>query len=136
MYLAVRHPHSKPAVRLMMTIGKIARSLGRGLFALSLGCFCLTAYADSQRIVDFGYDAAGNLISVDTQLQSAPPIIHSIDPAFINRGLTKAFTVSGDNLLGAEVSVSNPRLSLGGVTTALTEVGFFLTAPLDRKSVV
>ena len=114
-----------------MTIGKIARSLGRGLFALSLGCFCLTAYADSQRIVDFGYDAAGNLISVDTQLQSAPPIIHSIDPAFINRGLTKAFTVSGDNLLGAEVSVSNPRLSLSGVTTALTEVRFFLTAPFD-----
>lgn len=114
-----------------MTYRTIVRNTRRGLLAIALGCLGSSVQADSQRIVDFGYDAAGNLVSVDTQLQSAPPVVNSLDPAFINRGLTKAFTVSGDNLISAEVSVSNPSLTLRSVTTTLKQVTFFLTATLD-----
>ena len=114
-----------------MTYRTIVRSTHRGLLAIALGFLGSSVQADSQRIVDFGYDAAGNLVSVDTQLQSAPPVVDTLDPAFINRGLTKAFTVSGDNLISAEVSVSSPGLTPSSVTTTLKEVTFFLTATLD-----
>lgn len=112
----------------MKTVCRTVRSACRGLLAITLCCFGVAAHADSQRIVDFGYDAAGNLISVDTHVQSAPPNVGGVDPAFINRGLTKAFTANGDNLFGAEVSVTGSGLSVAGVITAPTEVTFFLTA--------
>ncbi len=82
----------------MMTVCVMLRNVRCGLLTISLSCLGLTVHADSQRTVDFGYDAAGNLISIDSQVQSAPPRVDNLDPAFINRGLTKAFTASGDNL--------------------------------------
>jgi hypothetical protein len=115
----------------MKTVCVTRPSARRGLLAIVLCCLGSTTHADSQRVVDFGYDAAGNLISVDTQVQSAPPIIDDLSPAFINQGLTKAFTVTGNNLLGAEVTVSGSGLVLSEATTTLTGATFFLTAALD-----
>ena len=69
-----------------MTVCRIWRVACRGWLAIFLGCLGLTVHAASQRIVDFSYDEAGNLISIISQVQSAPPTVSDLSPGFISPG--------------------------------------------------
>lgn len=86
-------------------------------------------YADAQRIVDFQYDDAGNLIDISSLVLDAPPQVTNITPDFTNKGITIDFVATGSNLFSAEVTTDNPGLIVSNVNnSSLTEIIFALTA--------
>lgn len=86
--------------------------------------------ADSQRIVDYEYDAAGNIISTTSNVLTAPPEIDvaSIVPNFINRGSSIRLTATGTNLFKADISTDSPDLSIEITDTQLNQIDFLVTA--------
>jgi hypothetical protein len=85
-------------------------------------------FADAERIVDFQYDAAGNLIDISSEIQDEPPNITSLLPNLINIGLTIGFVATGTDLLEAQVTTNDPGLIVSNVSTTRTQVMFSLTA--------
>ena len=76
--------------------------LSFGRKVLLLFCLCVSlALAASQQVVTYGYDRAGNLISMSSEVNVSVPVISSISPAFINRGRATQYTATGNNLSGA-----------------------------------
>ncbi len=86
------------------------------------------SWADTERITDFEYDNSGNIVRILQNEQSAPPIVSSLSPAFINVGRTVTMTASGTNLLGANVTPDVSGLQVTNVRSTLNEVTFNLTA--------
>lgn len=86
--------------------------------------------ADSQRIVDYEYDGAGNIISTTSNVLTAPPFIDvsSIKPNFINRGSSIRLTAIGTNLFKADITTDNPDLSIEISNTQLNQIDFIVTA--------
>lgn len=72
----------------------------------------MPTYADSQRIVDYVYDGAGNIISVRSGLNLGPPDVTNLSPAFIHKGSFAFVSATGVNLLQATVSTSTPGLNI------------------------
>jgi len=90
--------------------------------------YCATAGAATERIVDYEYDDAGNIVRIITREQSDPPVVGPLAPEFINQGQSRTITTTGSNLLGVEVSTSYPGLSIEAVTSDETQISFQLTA--------
>ncbi len=84
--------------------------------------------ADVERVIDYEYDGAGNIIRIITQEQSNPPTISPLDPDFINIGRTISVTATGTNLLGVDVTSDETELSIGSINSSSTQVTFELTA--------
>jgi YD repeat-containing protein len=82
------------------------------------------------RVTQYVYDAAGNILQVITGGTAQPPTVNSIAPASIRRGATARVTLSGNALLGATVSVSDPGLDVSGVQASATQVSFTLAVAI------
>jgi hypothetical protein len=100
------------------------------LFIVVIGLIlaCANSNAATERVVDYEYDGAGNIIRIITREQSDPPVISPLNPNFINQGQSRTITVSGSNLLGVEVSTDAPGLSIDLIDAAESGISFQLTA--------
>ncbi|MCZ6804628.1 MAG: hypothetical protein O7D86_12040 [Proteobacteria bacterium] len=78
--------------------------------------------------MEYGYDAAGNIIDITSQVFTEPPDITGLTPTFINIGRSINMLATGTDLLSASVTVTEPGFSVANVTSTLTEVSFTLTA--------
>jgi len=81
-----------------------------------------------ERIVEYEYDNAGNVIRIITQEQFNPPALLPLTPDFINVGQTRTFTATGSNLLGIDVTTEVPGLSISDISATASQVSFQLTA--------
>jgi hypothetical protein len=96
------------------------------VFGLML--FFANGNAANERVVDYEYDGAGNIVRIITQEQSDLPVISSLNPGFINQGQSRTITASGSNLLGVEVTTDAPGLSIDAFESNKTAISFQLTA--------
>jgi len=96
--------------------------------ALALIAACEPVSAATERVVDYEYDAAGNIVRIITQEQSDPPVVGLLTPNFINLGQTRTITTSGSSLLGVDVTTDAPGLSINAVDSDGSQVTFQLTA--------
>ena len=98
------------------------------IVVIGLMLVCANGNAATERVVDYEYDGAGNIVRILTFEQSDPPIISPLDPAFINIGQTITVTATGTNLLGADVTADDTELSVSNINASSTNVTFALTA--------
>lgn len=89
---------------------------------------CSNGYAATERVVEFEYDGAGNIVRIITREQSDLPVISPLNPSFINQGQSRRITVTGSNLLGVEVSTDAPGLSIFAIDADESGISFQLTA--------
>ncbi len=82
------------------------------------------------RVTQYTYDAAGNLLQVDTGATAQAPTITSITPAAIRRGQSLRIAIVGKGLTGVDIKVSDPGLNVSGVVATATQVSFTLTVSL------
>lgn len=92
------------------------------------------AAADSQRIIEYDYDGAGNITGVRSELNEGPPDVTEIKPVFVGRESTIAMVATGSNLARASVATAVPGLTISNVSPASTQVRFFVTA--DETAVI
>jgi hypothetical protein len=95
---------------------------------IGLILICSNGYAATERVVEFEYDGAGNIVRIITREQSDLPVISPLNPSFINQGQSRTITVNGSNLLGVEVSTDAPGLSIVAVDADESGISFQLTA--------
>jgi hypothetical protein len=100
------------------------------LFIVVIGLMlvCANSNAATERVVDYEYDGAGNIVRIITREQSAPPVISPLSPNFINQGQSRTITATGSNLLGVEVSTDTPGLSIDLIDAGESGISFQLTA--------
>jgi hypothetical protein len=82
------------------------------LTVCSLAMVSMVAYADTQRIVNYNYDGAGNIISIRSGQNQGPPDVTILSPAFIHKESFAFVTATGINLFEAAVNVNTPGISL------------------------
>lgn len=102
-------------------------------WGIGLSCFfvAFTAWAATERITDYQYDGAGNIVRILNNEQSNPPDVVSIDPGFVNLGRTVTMTATGTDLFAAQVTTSTPGLSITNVNADKFQVKFNLSATLS-----
>ena len=99
------------------------------LIVLALSLFLLpVSHAAVERIIDYEYDGAGNIVRIISQEQSELPVVSPITPAFINIGRTVTVTATGSNLLGIDITSDIPELSVKAISSTSTSLSFELTA--------
>lgn len=80
------------------------------------------------RVTEYTYDAAGNLLQVNTGATAQPPTISSISPNAVRRGQTQQFQVTGSGLNAVTVTNTDPQISVSNLQSTSTQVTFSLTA--------
>lgn len=84
--------------------------------------------ADTQRIVDYTYDGAGNITSIRSN-RTGPPVITALQPDFIHKERITSFTVTGVDLLGTVVTTTTSGLDILNINNiSATQVEFTLEA--------
>lgn len=92
-------------------------------------CFSSQVFADTQQVVDYQYDSAGNIIGVRVGQNLAPPDVTDLSPPFINRESFAFVTATGINLTKATVTLNAIGVTLIDVTNVSeTEIRFTLFA--------
>jgi hypothetical protein len=86
------------------------------------------SHADTERVIDYEYDNAGNIVRIIAQEQSAPPVVSQLNPDFINIGRSISVTATGSNLLGVDVTTDATGLIITDVNPSVDQVTFRLTA--------
>jgi YD repeat-containing protein len=88
-----------------------------------------TVHADSQRVLQYEYDGAGNIVRIVAADNLAPPTVGSLNPSFIDQGAQAMIIASGTNLAGVDVSTSASGLTVLDVAPISdTQVRFTLRA--------
>jgi len=100
----------------------------KGLVLLLLGLFCSALLADSRRVIQYEYDAAGNLVRVETEVSNNPPVVNTLNPSTIRQETLTTVIADGTDLVGAQVSTSAPGLTISNVSTTATTVTFDIIA--------
>ncbi len=85
-------------------------------------------HADTQRVIDYNYDGAGNITSVRSNRNLNPPVITSLSPRFVNINGLSFVTATGTDLLKAQVTSIDPNLSIFNIITSSTSVSFSVRA--------
>lgn len=83
-----------------------------GLAVVVALLFAGTAHADSARFQQFEYDAAGNIVSVNSTIQTGLPSIDTISPEQVRIGGLVRVVFTGANLLGVEVTSASAQLTI------------------------
>jgi len=87
------------------------------------------AYAAGvERITNYQYDGAGNIVDIAIQEQAAPPAVSALSRGFINRANSVQIIATGENLLGAEVLTDVQGLTISNVNPSNNQVTFTLAA--------
>ena len=87
-----------------------------------------SVHADVERIVEYEYDGAGNIVRIFTQEQSALPVVSPLDPEFINIGRTITVTATGSSLLGVDITTDVTGLTINAISSTSSDLTFELTA--------
>ncbi len=108
-------------------------TLGKGFhrFSTALFLWALAAslcYADSRRVIEYEYDASGNLVRIESEVGDQPPQVTGLTPSEIRIGPTVAVLAQGTGVLNAMVRADDPGLSITNVGGTSTAVTFDLTA--------
>ena len=85
-------------------------------------------HADTQRVIDYNYDGAGNIISTRSNVNLNPPLITNLNPGFVNINSLSFVTATGTDLLSAQVTSPDPGLSISNVVTSNNNVSFIIRA--------
>ncbi len=87
---------------------------------------------EQNRVTDYVYDAAGNLLQANTTLPDQTPTITSLTPTALRRGQSILIQAVGNNLLEAGIASSDPGLAVSDIQRIMaataTEINFRLTA--------
>ncbi len=98
------------------------------LLFISLLCLSLHSYADTQRIIEYGYDGAGNIISISSTRNLNSPVISDVSPNRVRINSNIAFTATGTDLNNTHVTTDHVDLVVSNVNTAATTITFELDA--------
>ena len=90
--------------------------------------FGAIVHAQSQRVIEYEYDGAGNLIGIRSELNTAPPDVTDISPRFVEINTTTIMVATGTNLSNALVTTTTPGLTIANVQSQNTRVTFAITA--------
>lgn len=87
------------------------------------------ATADDRRVIDFGYDASGNLTekNTDVTLDSLPPVVNSVTPLIVRRNTSELITIDGNYLKNLMVSSDDAGLTVSEIASTNSQVTFKLT---------
>ena len=107
---------------------------GQLVAALLLVFMAVNARADSARFQQYQYDGAGNLVGVSSVVLTGAPVVDSLTPNQVRQNTRLLVTVSGNNLLGLEVSSASAALTATAVSAELTSAVFGLTVPLGTAA--
>ena len=88
----------------------------------------LPVFADSQRIVDYQYDGAGNIVGIRSGRNFGPPDVTQLNPAFVNQGSNIFIEATGVNLFRADVTTAATGISVSNVFSTETKITFILSA--------
>ena len=103
-------------------------TLGRFFALLLCYAFAFTAFSDSNRITEFEYDGAGNIIRSTSTIAENPPVINSVTPTTIRQEAVTTIVADGTDLNGAQVSTSAAGLTISNVSSTETSVIFDVVA--------
>ncbi|MCK4674726.1 MAG: hypothetical protein KAT61_02345, partial [Gammaproteobacteria bacterium] len=84
--------------------------------------------ADDRQVIDYSYDASGNLIEkiTDVTFDSLPPVISSIVPSIVRRNASTLITLDGTYLKNLQVSTDDPGLSVSDIESTNSQLTFNL----------
>lgn len=102
-------------------------------FAL-LFIFAAQAFPDVQRVTEYDYDTAGNIVGIRTVQNVGPPQVNSLQPAYIHINSRVTVTATGINLNLAEVTTADSGLTISNVSATEYQVVFSIQA--DESAVV
>ncbi len=100
-------------------------------FSTALFLWALAAslcYADSRRVIEYEYDASGNLVRIESEVGDQPPEVTGVAPSEVRIGPTVPVVAQGTGVLNATVTADDPGLTVANVQSTSTEVTFDLTA--------
>jgi YD repeat-containing protein len=112
----------------------LAAHAGEGYFGYDEFGRISRSIDEQNRVTDYSYDPAGNIIGIQTNVPALAPTITSLTPDNLRRGESKVIQVVGQNLLSTQISTSDPRLRLSGLQNMQntdTQMTFTLTAESD-----
>ncbi len=107
---------------------------GEGYFGYDESGRVIRSIDEQNRVTDYSYDAAGNIIGIRTNIPALAPAVTSLVPNALRRGESKVIQVTGTNLLGVNISSPDPGLVVSNVGTMQstdTQVSFTLTATVN-----
>jgi hypothetical protein len=115
----------------LLSRGKIIISLLKLLFIISffnINLYSLV-FAESQQIIDYNYDGAGNIVSVRSGQNLGPPDVTNLSPPFVNKESFAVVTATGVYLANATVSINTLGVALlDSTNVSETEIKFTLFA--------
>jgi len=110
-------------------VGKICRlGIVPILWIFALLILASSVQADVERIVEYEYDGAGNIVRIISQEQSTLLVVSPLDPQFINLGRTITVTATGSSLLGVDITTDVSGLTINAVSSTSSDLTFELTA--------
>lgn len=107
---------------------------GEGYFGYDESGRIIRSIDEQNRVTDYSYDEAGNIIGIRTATPTLAPTITSLTPDALRRGESKVIQVTGTQLLGVNISSADPGLMISNVGTMQstdTQVSFTLTATVN-----
>lgn len=118
------------SVAVCFTAALVAHA-GEGYFGYDEFGRVIRSIDEQNRVTDYSYDPAGNIIGIRTNVPALAPTITSLTPNALRRGESKVIQVAGDKLLGVSISSSDSGLIISNVGTMQStdaQVSFTLTA--------
>lgn len=90
------------------------------------------SFADSQRFLDYEYDFAGNIISIQSDINIGPPDVTNLSPVFVNKERAATIRATGVNLSRADVTSLTPGVTVVSVFyVSSTELEFTVYADVS-----
>ncbi|QPF71604.1 hypothetical protein G8A07_00795 [Roseateles sp. DAIF2] len=80
----------------------------------------------ANKLTEYQYDAAGNILAVRTDGVAQPPTVTSIAPTAIRRGSNVRVTLIGTQLATAALTADDPELGISRVGRTATSIAFDL----------
>jgi YD repeat-containing protein len=82
----------------------------------------------------YTYDAAGNILSVQSSVSpTQPPSVSSVTPGFGTLGTSVSVTIAGTNLTGAVLATDNAGIAVGGVSATANSIKATLSIGNDAR---
>lgn len=83
---------------------------------------------EQNRVTEYVYDPAGNLLRVITNGSVQAPVVTGITPDTLRRGETRQIQITGTGLNNVRVTSADPELVISDARVSPTQVSFTLTA--------
>ncbi|MFN3811753.1 MAG: RHS repeat domain-containing protein [Roseateles asaccharophilus] len=80
----------------------------------------------ANKLTEYQYDAAGNILAVRTDGTAQPPTATGISPASLRRGSSTRITLNGTQLATAALTADDPELGISRVSRSAGSIAFDL----------